>query len=70
MIAYPMASWFETRAAKFTQAAYTCLHAALLTMRVDEDPHPEERLLSRVSKDEAAEPETAPKPRRWESCSS
>jgi hypothetical protein len=29
-----MASWFETRAAKFTQAAYTCLRAALLTTRV------------------------------------
>jgi hypothetical protein len=30
----PLAAWFETRAAKSTQAAYTCLHAALLTMRV------------------------------------
>jgi hypothetical protein len=29
-----VASWFETRAAKFTQAAYTCLRAALLTTRI------------------------------------
>jgi hypothetical protein len=28
MIAYPMASWLETRAAKFAQAGHTCLHAA------------------------------------------
>jgi len=31
----PVASWFETRiVAKFTQATYTCLRDALLTMRV------------------------------------
>jgi hypothetical protein len=34
MSAHPMASWFETRAVKFAQAVYTCLRAALLTMRV------------------------------------
>jgi hypothetical protein len=33
--ASPPASWFETRtAAKFTQASYTCLRDALLTMRI------------------------------------
>jgi hypothetical protein len=32
--ASPVVSWFETRTvAKFTQAAYTCLRDALLTMR-------------------------------------
>jgi hypothetical protein len=33
-----LASWFETRiVAKFTQATYTCLRDALLTMRVLSD---------------------------------
>jgi hypothetical protein len=41
-----LASWFETRGV-----------AALLTMRVKEEPHPEERPPGRVSKDEATEPE-------------
>jgi hypothetical protein len=41
-----LASWFETRGV-----------GALLTMRVKEEPHPEERPPGRVSKDEATEPE-------------
>jgi hypothetical protein len=49
-----MATWFETRAAKFTQAAYTCLRAALLTMRIW-DLILRSGQKGRVSKDEATE---------------
>jgi hypothetical protein len=43
-----MASWFETRGV-----------AALLTMRTEDGPHPEQRCLPRVSKDEATALENA-----------
>ena len=46
------ATWFETRVAKFTQATYTCLRAALLTMRVS-DFILRSPLQAGVSKDEA-----------------
>ena len=44
--AHPGAIWFETRGV-----------AALLTMRICR-PHPEERALARVSKDEATAPDS------------
>src|SRR5258708_8570460 len=50
-----LAYWFETRGV-----------AALLTMRVNEEPHPEERPPGRVSKDEATEPENSSRRRSRE----